>query len=120
MLISYSFLRDQLRLWDPIMYLGMFKTPWLKSAINKGELNKVQKGLAGPAEQVPVRKLGGLWHGLAIARVRYSTALPHLLLLIIFLISHVYYIFYFLLSMYGHQGNAGTLSHVISVNYRKR
>ena len=47
------------------------------------------------------------------ARVRYSTALPHLLLFIIFLISHVYYICYFLLSMYGHQGNAGTLSHVI-------
>ena len=48
-----------------------------------------------------------------IARVRYSTALPHLLLFIIFLISHVYYICYILLSMYGHQGNAGTLSHVI-------
>ena len=46
-------------------------------------------------------------------RVRYSTALPHLLLFIIFLISHVYYICYFLLSMYGHQDNAGTLSHVI-------
>ena len=54
------------------------------------------------------------------ARVRYSTALPHLLLFIIFPISHVYYICYFLLSMYGHQGNAGTLSHVIPVNYRKR
>ena len=63
-------------------------------------------GLAGPEE--------------GSARVRYSTALPHLLLFIIFLISHVYYICYFLLSMYGHQGNAGTLSHVISVNYRKR
>ena len=47
------------------------------------------------------------------ARVRYSTALPHLLLFIIFPISHVYYICYFLLSMYGHQDNAGTLSHVI-------
>ena len=47
------------------------------------------------------------------ARVRYSTALPHLLLFTIFFISHVYYICYFLLSMYGHQGNAGTLSHVI-------
>ena len=54
------------------------------------------------------------------ARVRYSTALPHLLLFIIFLISHVYCICYFLLSIYGHQDNAGTLSHVISVNYRKR
>ena len=30
-----------------------------------------------------------------------------------FLISHVYYICYFSLSMYGHQGNAGTLSRVI-------
>ena len=58
--------------------------------------------------------------GWAIARVRYSTTLPHLLLFIIFFISHVYYICYLLLSMYGHQGNAGTLSHVISVNYRKR
>ena len=48
-----------------------------------------------------------------VARVRYSTALPHLLLFIIFLISHVYYICYFILTMYGHQGNAGTLSHVI-------
>ena len=57
--------------------------------------------------------------GWAIARVRYSTTLPHLLLFIIFFISHVYYICYLLLSMYGHQGNAGTLSHVISVNYRK-
>ena len=74
--------------------------------------------------------LGLGYHGLAPptltptpklhARVRYSTALPHLLLFIIFLISHVYYICYFLLSLYGHQGNAGTLSHVISVNYRKR
>ena len=54
-----------------------------------------------------------------IVRVRYSTALPHLLLFIIFLISHVYYICYFLLSMYGHQSNAGTLSHVISINYQK-
>ena len=53
------------------------------------------------------------------ARVRYSTALPHLLLFIIFLILHVYYICYFLLSMYGHQGNAGTLSHVISVKLLK-
>ena len=33
----------------------------------------------------------------AVARVRYSTALPHLLLFIIFLISHIYYICYFLL-----------------------
>ena len=33
--------------------------------------------------------------------------------LLFFLISHVYYICYFLLSMYGHQGNAGTLSRVI-------
>ena len=55
-----------------------------------------------------------------VARVWYSTALPHLLLFIIFLISHVYCICYFLLSMYGHKDNAGTLSHVISVNYRKR
>ena len=47
------------------------------------------------------------------ARVWYSTALPHLLLFIIFFISHVYYICYFLLSMYGYQGNAGTLLHVI-------
>ena len=53
------------------------------------------------------------------ARARYSTALPHLLLFIIFFISHVYYICYFLLSMYGHQGNAGTLSHVISVKLPK-
>ena len=53
------------------------------------------------------------------ARVRYSTTLPHLLLFIIFFISHGYYICYFLLSMYGHQGNAGTLSHVICVNYQK-
>ena len=59
-------------------------------------------------------------HRYISARVRYATALPHLLLFIIFFISHVYYICYFLLSMYGHQGNAGTLSHVISVNYRKR
>ena len=55
----------------------------------------------------------------SIARVRYSTALPHLLLFNIFLISHVYYICYFLLSMYGHQGNAGTLSHVISIKLPK-
>ena len=57
--------------------------------------------------------LGILLVEIICARVRYSTALPHLLLFIIFLISHVYYICYFLLSMYGHQGNAGTLSHVI-------
>ena len=38
----------------------------------------------------------------AYARVRYSTALPHLVLFIIFLISHVYYICDFLLSIYGH------------------
>ena len=53
------------------------------------------------------------------ARVRYSTALPHLLLFVIFLISHVYYICYFLLTMYGHQGNAGILSHVISCQLPK-
>ena len=53
------------------------------------------------------------------ARVRYSTALPHLLLFVIFLISHVYYICYFLLTMYGHKGNAGILSHVISCQLRK-
>ena len=53
------------------------------------------------------------------ARVRYSTALPHLLLFVIFLISHVYYICYFLLTMSGHQGNAGILSHVISCQLPK-
>ena len=58
--------------------------------------------------------------GMSPARVRYSTALPHLLWFIIFFISHVYYICYFLLSMYGHQDNAGTLSHVIFVHYRNR
>ena len=66
--------------------------------------NKADKRAIDPVEQSL---------GYAVARVRYATALPHLLLFIIFLISHVYYICYFLLSMYGHQGNAGTLSHVI-------
>ena len=59
------------------MYLRMFKTPWLKSAINKGELNKGQKGLAGPAEQVPLRKLGGLWHGLAISQQQTMDGKPY-------------------------------------------
>ena len=53
--------------------------------------------------------------GWGIARAQYSTTLLHLqyYLVIVFLISHVYYICDFLLSMYGHQGNAGTSSHVI-------
>ena len=49
--------------------------------------------------------------------VFYRTLAP---IIVYYFLSHVYYICYFLLSMYGHQGNAGTLSHVISVNYLKR
>ena len=38
---------------------------------------------------------------------------------ILFSLYHMFISCYFLLTMYGHQGKAGTLSHVISVNYRK-
>ena len=82
------------------------------------DITCVKKGLMWIGEADGEENSIELWER-RIARVRYSTVLPHLLLFIIF-ISHVYYICYFLLSMYGHQGNAGTLSHVISVNYRKR
>ena len=47
------------------------------------------------------------------AKVRYSIALLHLLLVLIIFISHDYYICYSLVSMYKHQCNAPILSHVI-------
>ena len=46
------------------MYLLMFKTPWVKSGIKKGELNKGQKGLTGLVEQVSLENgvdFGTVW-----------------------------------------------------------
>ena len=98
------------------------KQYWLRSTQKEVEKEQEEREEAGEPDEPNKpedsgRKKWPLFRG---ARVRYSTALPHLIFFIIFLISHVYYICYFLFSMYGHQGNAGTLSHVISVNYRKR
>lgn len=54
----------------------MFKTPWLKSLINQGEVNVGQKELAKSADRVPLRKVGGLWHGLAISQKQTGDGKP--------------------------------------------
>lgn len=77
LILHLRFLGNELRLWDPVAYYQMNNTQWLNKLINKGGRNIGQKGKAKGKEKAPLKKVGGLWHGVAICQGQTEDGNPH-------------------------------------------
>ena len=67
---------EQLRLWDPVTFAIMTDTPWLDVVVSKGRAHVGQKG--DKFEEGLLRKVAGVWCGLAINQNQTNYGKPHL------------------------------------------